>query len=169
MAEVLGIGCSHGPGIVGPLERGAHYLRQHLQEDETPAHLKDPRNWPKQMQEEWGDDEGIAFAARYQDILQPGYRAARAALDAFNPDFVVMFGDDQYEIFKEDCIPPFCVFAIDEVGGRPRGRDSGTEPMVIKGHRDAGNHIAKELIRSGFDVSTAWRLHHEENYGHAVT
>src|SRR5438046_6691793 len=104
MGEILGIGCSHGPGIVGPLERGAHYLRQHLLEDETPAHMKDPKNWPPQMREEWGEDEGISFAARYQGILQPGYRQARAALDEFNPDFIVIFGDDQYEVFKEDCL-----------------------------------------------------------------
>jgi hypothetical protein len=71
MGEILGIGCSHGPGIVGSLAAGAHYLRQHLGEDETPAHMKDPRNWPVQMQHEWADDEGIAFAARYQEFCSP--------------------------------------------------------------------------------------------------
>ena len=34
-----------------------------------------------------------------------GFRAARQALNEFDPDFVLMFGDDQYENFKEDIIP----------------------------------------------------------------
>ncbi len=169
MAEVLGIGCSHGPGIVGPLERGGHYLRQHLEEDETPAHLKDPKNWPKQMQEEWGDDEGISYAQKYQDILQPAYRQARKAIDDFNPDFVLIFGDDQYECLKEDLLAPFAVFAIDEVVGRVRGTDSGGGTRKMRGHQKAANYLVNELINSGFDIACSWKLPHEENYGHAFT
>src|SRR5437773_3681137 len=167
MAEVLGIGCSHGPGIIGPLERGGHYLRQHLEEDETPAHLKDPRNWPKKMQEEWGDDQGIGYARKYQEILQPAYRQARKAIDAFNPDFVLIFGDDQYEVLKEDLLLPFAIFAIDEVvcgGGRAEGKT-----WTIKGHREAGNHIAAELIQRGFDVGCSCKLCNRDDYGHAFT
>ena len=40
-------------------------------------------------------------------------------IEAFNPDFIVMFGDDQYENFKEDIIPPFCVMAYDEYVSYP--------------------------------------------------
>jgi hypothetical protein len=29
MGEILGVGCSHGPGIIGDPGYGAHYLRQH--------------------------------------------------------------------------------------------------------------------------------------------
>lgn len=53
MGEILGIGCSHGPGISGPLKRLTDiYLRRNLQSELTPAHMKDPKNWPKKMQEE---------------------------------------------------------------------------------------------------------------------
>lgn len=70
MGEILGIGCSHGPGISGPLQRLTDiYLRRNLQSELTPAHMKDPKNWPKKMQEEWDGDEGMAFAAEYQRIL----------------------------------------------------------------------------------------------------
>lgn len=52
MGEVLGIGCSLG--ISGPIERLKEiYLRKNLESDLTPAHMKDPKNWPKKMQEEW--------------------------------------------------------------------------------------------------------------------
>ena len=100
MGEILGIGCSHGPGISGPLQRLTDiYLRRNLQSELTPVHMKDPKNWPRKMQEEWDGDEGLAFAAEYQRILQPAYRKARECIDEFEPDFVLIFGDDQYEVF----------------------------------------------------------------------
>src|SRR5436190_18094596 len=114
MGEILGIGCSHGPGILGPPETLTEvFLKHNLRQDTTPAHLKDPKNWPAKMQEEWADDEGMAYAQAYQAKLQAGYRKARETIDAFNPDFVVIFGDDQYEVFREDLMPPFAVFAMD--------------------------------------------------------
>lgn len=168
MAEILGIGCNHGPGVTGPPERIADtYLRFNLKSPLTPEHMRDPKNWPRRMQEEWDDDEGLAYARKYQGMLQDGHRKARAALDEFQPDVVVVFGDDQYENLKEDCLLPFCVFAIDEVNGLVRV--GGEERLRIKGHKDVGNHLARELIKAGFDVGCSWRLPHEENYGHAFT
>jgi hypothetical protein len=165
MGEILGVGCSHGPGIIGPPETLTEiYIKLNLASDLTPAHMKDPRNWPAKMREEWADDEGMAFARAYQAKLQPAYREARAAIDDFRPDFVLIFGDDQYEVFQEDLIPPFAIFAIDEVvcGG------SGA-PWTMKGHKEAGNHVARELIQRGFDVGCSWKLRNREDYGHAFT
>ncbi len=39
--------------------------------------------------------------------MRVGLAKARAAIDEFKPDFVVIWGDDQYENFKEDIVPPF--------------------------------------------------------------
>ncbi|HZT06265.1 MAG TPA: hypothetical protein VFC51_04495 [Chloroflexota bacterium] len=167
MGEILGIGCSHGPGIVGPPEVLTDiYLKLNLKSELTPAHMKDPANWPAKMREEWADDEGMAFARAYQAKLQPAYRKAREAIDAFRPDFVVMFGDDQYEVFREDVLPPFAVFAIDRV---ECGGARGGAPITLLGHRDAGNHITRELIRQGFDVACSWKLSNRQDYGHAFT
>ena len=165
MGEILGIGCSHGPGLTGPLQRLTDiYLRHNLASKLTPAHMKDPQNWPQQMREEWSDDEGAAAAQAYRDTLVEGYRIARAAIDEFNPDFVVIFGDDQYENFREDILPPFCVFAMEETQSTRNG-----PPFSIQGHRDAGNFLASGLIRAGFDVGCSWKLHHGNEYGHAFT
>src|SRR5947209_12090142 len=168
MGDILGIGCSHGPGIIGPPETLTEiYLKYNLKSDLTPAHLKDPKTWPIKMQEEWGDDEGLSFSRAYQAKLQPAYREARQAIDEFNPDFVLIFGDDQYEVFQEDLLPPFAIFGVDEVECKwPRGRE-GT--FTMKGHRSAANHIARELIKKGFDVGCSWKLHNREDYGHAFT
>ena len=184
MGEILGIGCTHGPHLALPDERMADiYFRRNLASELTPPEWKDPKNWPPAMREEWGDDEGVAAARKHRAVLVAGFRAAREALDAFKPDFVLVFGDDQYENFHEDVIPPFCVYALDEVECKPRGPGArggdgasssrgagpvgGEDPLVIKGHKAAGNHIARELITSGFDVSCSWRLHHMDQLGHA--
>jgi hypothetical protein len=117
------------------------------------------------MQEEWGNDEGLSTARKYCDGLVSAYRAARGRMDSFKPDFVLIFGDDQYENFKEDLLPPFCIFAVKEaIESRRRGR-----PITIRGHSEAGNHIARELIRRGFDVGCSWRLRQQSGYGHAFT
>src|SRR2546423_1599852 len=122
MGEILGVGCSHGPGITGPPETLTDiYLNMNLKSELTPAHMKDPQNWPAKMREEWADDNGMAFARAYQAKIQPAYKEARAAIDAFNPDFVLIFGDDQYEVFLEDCLPPFAILALDEVVNPTRG------------------------------------------------
>jgi hypothetical protein len=159
MGEILGIGCSHGPGISGPLTRLTDiYLRRNLQSELTPTHMKDPKNWPKKMQEEWDGDEGLAFAAEYQRILQPAYRKARECIDEFKPDFVLIFGDDQYEVFKEDCIPPFAVFAIDNIPIKdsPDYKDeSASVNGSIRGSKQIGNYLVHGLVTKGFDVAAA--------------
>ncbi|MBM2810334.1 MAG: Extradiol ring-cleavage dioxygenase [Chloroflexi bacterium] len=168
MGQILGIGCSHGPGIIGPPETLTEiYLKYNLRSDLTPPHMKDPKNWPARMREEWADDEGMAYARAYQAKLQPAYRRAREAIDAFKPDFVLIFGDDQYEVFKEDLIPPFALFAIDEVKcGGSRGEGNS---FIVKGNREAGNYLARGLIMNGFDVGCSWKLRNREDYGHAFT
>ena len=41
------------------------------------------------------------------------FRKLRKVIDDFAPDFIVIFADDQYENFREDIIPPFCVYGLD--------------------------------------------------------
>src|SRR5207244_906752 len=70
--------------------------------------------------------------------------------------------------FQEDVLPPFAVFAIDEVECSRR-RGGVKEAYIMKGHKEAGNHLARELIRGGFDVACSWKLHNRPDYGHAFT
>ena len=51
---------------------------------------------------------------------------------AFEPDFVVIFGDDQYENFRETIIPPFCILAYEESESTPfqKGFASGKTQRV---------------------------------------
>ena len=67
------------------------------------------------MRREWADDGGTAAAAGAPRGAARGHLArCRAALDAFQPDVLVVWGDDQYENFREEVVPPFCVLAYDD-------------------------------------------------------
>ena len=67
------------------------------------------------MQHEWAEHQAGRLAGPHRKRLVEAFRAVRAALDAFNPDIVLIWGDDQYQNFREDGVAPFCVFAMDTI------------------------------------------------------
>ena len=187
MGEILGIGMPHGPhpGLTDETMAN-NYFRINLRSERTPAFWRDMANWPEAMQDEWGDDEGIAAARRHRDESVRGFRAARHALDEFQPDFVVVFGDDQYENFHEEVIPAFCVYGIDELplqkppsqdryrtgeGGINVGTPLDRPPLqvTVKGSKAYGTWLADQLILGGFDVACSWKLNHSPAVGHAFS
>jgi hypothetical protein len=88
---------------------------------------------------------------------------------------IVMFGDDQYENFKEDIVPPFAVLAYEDQDIQPwKHRRSNYNPwneppdatFRLRGHQDAGKCLASGLIEAGIDAAYAYKpLHHQ--LGHA--
>ena len=179
MGALLGIGMSHFPGFIYPDRDMAMRVKQVITSPKVPERLKDPENWPAPMRAEWSDDEGAAFAARHRAAFVEGVRKARHAIDRFEPDCVIIFGDDQYENFREDIIPPFCIFIQDEFRMQPflRGRGGKPQPnvwnepndkvFVAPGQRQAAKAIAGGLIEAGFDMSYAYRMLHQDGLGHA--
>lgn len=170
MAEILVTGISHYPPLAGTDDNMAFILKLMLKNPRLAASLRDPSGWPAQAQAQWGNDGGVQAAARHRADLCAAMARVRAELDAFNPDFVLIWGDDQYENFKEDVNPPYCVAAYDdfEITVPPRnvwGEEPGTL-FVAKGHRAAGKALASGLIAEGFDAAYAYKpLHHP--LGHA--
>jgi hypothetical protein len=178
MGELLGLGLSHSPIFQYPDENMAHVLKADLGGDKLPAELKDVRNWPTPMREEWGDDEGLRSARRHRDIVVNGFRQLREELDAFQPDFVLIWGDDQYENFKEDMVPSFSVLMYDEVECFPYRRSARfnvpniwnlpeDQPVRVRGHRDAASYLAQQLLRNDFDIAYAFKPHHHPALPHA--
>ena len=178
MAEILGIGLSHYPGLVQPDEGRNHQLTRALKSGRLTPEQMDPANWPEAMRLEYGDDQGYSAHKKVRARLEAGFRAQRAALDAFNPDFVLIWGDDQYENFKEDVIPPFCVLAYDEVECRPFANHDGSPRPNIWGEpadknfsyqiHPAARELTADLIQQGFDISYAYKpLHLKDGMGHA--
>ncbi|HEY7066335.1 MAG TPA: extradiol ring-cleavage dioxygenase [Chloroflexota bacterium] len=174
MGEILGLGITHQPALVArdvkPLS-----LRTTLQDPGLPERLRTPDGWPAPMREEWSDDEGAAFGRQHRDAIVAALRRARQTLDEFRPDFLVVWGDDQYENFQEDCVPPFCILAYDQVecrpwASRPPGSNAWDEPpdatFTVRGHRAGAKALASGLLAQDFDVAYAYRPLHA-TLGHA--
>src|ERR1700676_4381282 len=175
MGEILGIGCTHRPVMLRPNENWTFMMKGSLDDADLPEHMKNPAHWPEQLREELGNDWGAATAARYREIYRQHFAEARRALDDFQPDLIVMWGDDQYENFKEDIVPPFAVLAYEDQDIQPWAhRRSPANPwnepanksFRVRGHREAGKYLASHLIEAGVDVAYAYKPLHNP-MGHA--
>jgi hypothetical protein len=177
MGEILGIGATHYPPGLVPDEYKPWPLARMLHTDpRIPAHLKDPANWPEPMQAEWGDDEGITSHKAHRARVFKAFRKIREEIDAFQPDFILIWGDDQYENFKEDIIPPFCVLAYEQLTFQPYHRlrdrpniwgEPNDKVFTSPGHHAAGRYLASRLLEEGIDMAYAYRPLHEDGLGHA--
>src|ERR1051326_6503557 len=176
MAEILGLGCTHWPTLCLPNERLTDVFKRVLDAPNVDPAVKDQANWPSELLAELGNDEGLGAAQRCGERFGNDFRAIRKILDDFNPDFVLVWGDDQYENFKEDIVPPFCVLGYDDdftlqpwatpngsagVGKPNRWGEAGDWGLQLKGHREAAKFIATGLIERGIDLAYAYKpLHH---------
>ncbi len=179
MGEILGIGLTHYPPLIAPDEDLAIPLRRTLARDErVPQEMKDPHNWPEPMRAEYGEDEGFTAAQQHRERLVAGFRQLRAEIDAFQPDFLLIWGDDQYENFKEDIIPPFCILAYEDMECRPFTNRDGSyrrnawhEPadkiFPYQGHAEAARFLTSELIEAGCDMAYAYQPLHHPGLAHA--
>ena len=179
MAEILGVGITHYPPLITPDEDRAFPIVRTLERDErVPERMKDPANWPEPMRVQFSEDEGLAHAIEHRERLVNGFRKIRARIQAFNPDFILIWGDDQYENFREDIIPPFCVLAYQEAECTPFARaDGGTRRNVwdepgdtvfkYRGHPAGARHLAGALIDESFDMAYSYRPLHQPGLAHA--
>jgi hypothetical protein len=176
MGEILGIGVTHYPPLAGQDEDMAGILRYVMQDPGLPEQYRTPAGWPEPMRREYGEDGGTRAAAQHREVLLTQMRKARQLLDDFNPDFILLWGDDQYENFQEDIIPPFCLLAYDSFAPQPWAQapfarvnvwgEPKDKTFHLRGHAAAARSLARDLLGAGFDVSYAYQpLHHD--LGHA--
>lgn len=176
MGQILGLGMTHYPNlsVKGNMSRR---MMISLDDPLLAEKFRSPENWHPTMREQWGSDQGQAHSDRHRQDLISHFRKIRAELDAFKPDFILIWGDDQYENFREDCVPPFSVLAYDSFEFQPwnhnhRGKNVWDEPddkvFKVKGHREGGKYLATALLKEGIDVAYAYKPLHDE-LGHAFT
>jgi hypothetical protein len=167
MAEILGLGVTHYPGLAmqGNL---ASRVKNFKNDPLLPDRYRDPSTWPAPMREEWADDEGQTASDRHRAALIDNFRWARAELDAFNPDLVLIWGDDQYEQFRDDGVPAFSVLAWESFDSRPwdhappnMWNEAADTEFHFSGHRGAGKYLATRLLEDSFDVVYAYQPRRE--------
>jgi len=175
VGEILGLGMTHYPPLIGHDQNMADILRTIMKDPGLPERYRDPGGWPEPMRREYAQDGGTGAAAGHRASLLRHFRHARRLLDEFRPDVVVIWGDDQHENFTADIIPPFCVLAYDQIEARHRKRDAGnnvwgeTEDTIVRllGHREAGKFLARRLLEQGVDMAYAYAPLHHQGLAHA--
>ena len=179
----MGAGITHYPGTLYPDEFILATLWRTLRRPGFPEHLKNPQSWPDLMRKEWGDDEGKSAAQAHRAALKNDLLRVRQEIDEFNPDIVMIWGDDQYENFREDLIPPFAIYLMEESEVHPfrsmanRGVEKplnvrGESPEAafnIKVHTEGGKYLVKTLLSQEFDVSYSYKFRHVDELGHAFS
>jgi hypothetical protein len=179
MGQILGLGTTHAPPLSLPDSAAAAYAHQALNAPNADPGYKDRAKWPQGMREEMGDDEAVSAWQAHKSRLIENFRRQRKLLDEFKPDFVVIFGDDQYENFQEDIIPPFCIYGLDETfvakpWTRKRYIDNGNAwnedrdwAFELHGHRDGAKLMTAELIKNGVCMPYAYKTLHQDLIAHA--
>jgi hypothetical protein len=182
MGDVLGVGLSHYPPLSGLDAHMADVLHRTLADPGIPAATKDPTSWPELARTEWGQDQGRRAAAEHRSALIDGFRRIRVEIDDFEPDVVIIWGDDQYENFREDVIPPYAVLAYADLEVRPWAQAAESSAMkgkqniwgegpdtafTIRGRPDIGKHLTTELLAREMDVAYAYKQLHHPSLPHA--
>lgn len=185
MADVvLAIGTSHSPMLNASVQEWGHFEQR-----EPTTKLRDrqgrPSSYGALLQEAGGRYDGQATPAHFAER----HGAAQAALDrlaaeirAARLDALVVFGDDQKELFHEDNLPALMVYTGVAISHRMRppkpewvdwfaqvqGRyypvdDSWQHPVDAP----LANHLVEALVDAGFDPAVCERLPRDEGMGHA--
>ena len=177
MAELLLVGTTHYPPLIYPDEGMYSQLRKHVESDRTPPDMKIEANWPEAMQQEYGPNgvNAEASAAAHRDRLVSSFRALRKEIDDFNPDFVLIWGDDQYENFREDLVPPFSIYISDAFETQPFHRKwftpDGTQVFNVwdesidktfthRGHPNAAKYLTTKLLEYGYPMPYSYKNLH---------
>jgi 3-O-methylgallate 3,4-dioxygenase len=118
-------------------------------------------------------------AARHARVQAAVARLQQAMAEAA-PDAVVVFGDDQAEIFPDDFRPSLMIYTGASVpnmpdlftkapyaAGRKAGWAYGPEGATIPIASDLASHLTRELMADGFDLAHAGRLWEGVGLGHA--
>ncbi len=179
MGEILGVGLTHFPPLGWPDDAMDRALQFGFADPSVPAAVRRGEGWPDGMREEF-DRDRLEVAAEHRAALVHGCDEVRAALDDFAPDVVVIWGDDQYELFREDIVPAFCVIASDALGFSP-WRNSSGDPVPniwdedsdtrfeLRGHREFGRPLATSLLHDNIDVASAYSAREDRPFPHAVS
>jgi Catalytic LigB subunit of aromatic ring-opening dioxygenase len=131
------------------------------------------------MRREWGDDGGTTAASGHRAQLVEQLAHCRKELDAFAPDLLVVWGDDQYENFREEVVPPFCVLAYDDLEvpafevmnerGSPNAWGlPGDFTITLHGDAKAARGPANSLIDDGFDMAYSYQKRAGAHFPHAI-
>lgn len=95
--------------------------------------------------------------------VQAAFTDARAFIDEFDPELVIIFAPDHYNGVFYDMLPPFCIGAAAQAVG-----DFGTLSGPLAVDRDAAHRVARSVLASGLDVAFSERMHVDHGFSQAL-
>ena len=172
MAKIVaGFGSSHTPLMSLP---GEHWAKR-AEDDTRNRELIRPSDGAHVTYNELlesadpraADELGEEIFKRKFANIQNGLNDLQRCFDQVNPDVVVMFGDDQDELFFDDNYPSISVYWGDTLthyprdGSRPNMTDAirlassvyGTEIIEYPVETSLGLHLITDLVDHDFDVA----------------
>jgi len=177
MAELLGLGITHYPPLLGAPAGYANLLRIVSNAPGVPAELREPANWPAAMQAEYANE--LEAAREHEARHRAALAEVRARIDDFQPDAVIIFGDDQYENFKESVIPPFNMYCMDGFHSRPfellqrLGNPDNIwgvpadHAYTVPGAGKLARELAHAVIEQDCPIAYAYAYLHHDHLSHA--
>lgn len=158
MAKIIGgLATSHAPQLLMPALRWS----------ELPTRTKGPFYPKPDIAVELTDAAKLAKEARCRAALEQ----LRAQLYAWAPDAVIVIGDDQHENILDDNMPPFVIYAADEVDATLHftylGEKSIDQTTRYRVPADLARHLLHGLMDQGFDPAWSRKTREEFGLGHA--
>ena len=121
------------------------------------------------------------FQAKH-DLCQASIEQLRQRLVGSKIDVVVVIGDDQRELFLDECQPTFAVYTgadLIDIPPPPEKVDPSHKPALWARHAEDveryalqpafATHIATALCRDGIDIAAARTQYEGRSLGHAFT
>ena len=164
---VLGIGTSHAPGVLLPVETWADSYQLMTQGVGQPATAQAET-----------PEANIALRAQIDQAVS----VLRAKLAEAKPDLVIIVGDDQDEVFGSPFNPTLAVFCGDTATGEtlpkfaelPKFADKPglNQTLELQCPGDFGRDLAAGLVERGFDPAVMEEIRpvgRSKGIGHAFT
>ncbi|MES3636578.1 hypothetical protein Q9Q75_17135 [Mycobacterium intracellulare] len=156
----LGIGSSHAPAVLLPVESWAKAYKL----------MRGDVGQPKSAALENAETNTAA-----KQRIESGLAHLREVLLAGQPDVLIIVGDDQDEVFGAAFNPTLAIYCGSQVSGRtmPKIPDGGGDHQVeLKCGAEFAHALAAGLIDAGFDPAVMTELvplSRPEGIGHAFT
>lgn len=179
MARLVGgLGAAHSPQLCMPPRDWRPHGQLFDVDGARLAGLAPTTRTAEELEAELADDVLAARYRRGQDAMNHLHDRIRALA----PDVVVIVGDDEKELFRDEIIPACCVFTGDELYDLPVGSDKfpptmreaypyyhAASPERYETVGRLGRHIVEQLNADDIDVARSSVQPQGRSLGHAFT
>ena len=180
---VLGIGCAHAPQLHTPVEHWEHHAQRDT-EDGVPFWYKGERVKYAELLEQ-RNDQNLGEQLDMQicnERVGKSHEAIKQLSEIFaeaQPDIVIIFGNDQGEMFLDDVRPAFSIMGCEQFENMPRtgeqikrippdmhiadeGHLPDNETEVFPGHPEMAKYLVESALNNDFDITYSHRQHHAD-------